>query len=477
MGRLRSTQSKSRYKVQDVCVLSEKRPSKDEKDTRTGLRAVLSAGTLTRAPSRDQGDRLFRLVDQLREPVAAPPVVEVRIIHLAMSLDGESRAYSSRRPGGEPMDHLGVRYHTNPPRFVLTDKSGSKIQRTSKKPGGCKNTFLSAFETLVILALKLYFVCQLIRFVYTIPHMSTSHLPIKLFEISELILSLAAVAGADCIWSSKTSVRRLLHGRFFQGSHWRSTGAFGGTWWPLCLFGHAIFGVSLFFAANVCPWTPEGIARCSLWETFSKFFFVNLLALAQTYMAITIYTVLCLNVKRKMAEVVQEIKGTRNVLSYEGLRRLHHKWEQCASYVEELSLTFLGFVCIWYCYLFVRAVYVISTICKVIDLTGATVFNRQQMCVPIFELTFLIILCVVSEKVKSTMLESVDPLKELTMSRASEEVQLHAEVQRFLYRIEKYSDMTLWKFPMWTENAMKVFLVVIVGLIMFQDRRVRSKLC
>ncbi|CAN7995116.1 unnamed protein product [Ixodes hexagonus] len=396
-----------------------------------------------------------------------------------MSLDRESEAYSSRRPGGAEPDHLGVRYHTNPYSLyrVLPDTSRPKTPRTSQKPGGCRNAFLFAFETLVILALKLYFVYQLIRYVYTIPQMSTSNFLIKMFDVSELILSLAAVAGADCIWANKTSVRRLLHGRFFQGPDWRKSGAFGGTWWPLCLFGHAILGVSLFFAANVCPWTPDGIARCSLWDAFNKFFFVNLLALAQSYMAITIYTVLCLNVKRKMAEVVQEIKGTRNILSYEGLRRLHQRWEQCASYIEELSLTFLGFVCIWYCYLFVKAIYVISIIYSSIDPAGTMTLNKQQMCVPIFELTFLLILCAVSEKVKVTMLESVDPLKELTISRASEEVQFHVEVQRFLYRIQKYSEMTLWRLSMWTENAMKVFLVVIVGLLMLQDKRVRSKVC
>lgn len=353
-------------------------------------------------------------------------------------------------------------------------------QRHSNSGGTCKNAFLLICETLVLVSLKIYFVYHLLRYLYNIPQMNAGNFPMRLLEISELILSLAAVAGADCIWSNKASIRILVSGRYLESSEPEGQprqSLFQGSPWPYLLFGHAIFGTSLYFAANVCPWTPEGLASCSLWDAFSRFFFVNILAVAQSYMAMTVYTILCINVQRRMAELSLELKGTTNVLSHRGLKSIHQRWERCCDYIEELNPTFLVFVYIWYCYLLVRAIYVIDCISSALDPSGGATISKQQMCVPFFELTYLVVLCVVSEKVRTTTLQPVESLQELTIARPTDEVHLHVEVQRFLYRIQKYSTMALWKLSTWTENAMKIFLVAIAGLLLLQDKRIRAKLC
>ncbi|KAK8781843.1 hypothetical protein V5799_016815 [Amblyomma americanum] len=355
-----------------------------------------------------------------------------------------------------------------------------KVYRRSARTGGFSATFVFACKTAVLFTLKAYFAFLLLWYIYHLPNLSVDNFPARLLEVSELLLSVAAVAGSESLWSRKSNVAALAS-RYFEISggaeqRRRRPGFWQGKFIPVLLFFHALGGISLFFASNICPWTREGLANFTFVEAFSRFFFVNMLALSQAYMAMTIYTLFCIDVQRSMKDIAKELERNHGVLTHEGLSELHWKWEACCQYLGDLSYNFLAFVSAWYCYLFVRAVYLVALISSTVCPASRSALTVQEVAVPLFELTYLAILCIVSDKVKTTLQSPVESLQEMTVSRPTQEVLMHVEVQRFLFRIHKYSTMTLWKLSVWTENALKAFLLVITGLLLLHDKRIRAKL-
>lgn len=396
---------------------------------------------------------------------------------------GDATRDAARRPEVvvvRDVDRRGYQYIGQRPSDAL------KVFHRSHRTSGFSATFTFACKTVVLLVLKLYLGFLLLHYLYRLPQLPIDKFPDRLFEIGEILLSLAAVAGAESLWSRKSNVA-LLSSRYFEASV--GGGGFEPgqsllrpqSFWhdkfvPLLLFGHALGGVSLYFASHISPWTREGITNYSFLDSFTRFFFVNLLALSQAYMAMTIYTVFCVDVRRTMQCTADELQRCRDSITHDGLKRLHKKWELCCRYLGDLNYNFLGFVCVWYCYLFVRAVYLVALVCSTVFPASRDALTRQELCVPLFELTYLAILVVVSGKIKATLCSPVEHLRELTMSRPTEETAIHIEVQRFLYRIHKYASMTLWKLPTWTENAIKIFVLVVAALLVLHDKRVRAKL-
>ncbi|XP_065310551.1 uncharacterized protein [Dermacentor albipictus] len=399
------------------------------------------------------------------------------------AVPGDAIGDAARRPEVvvvRDVDHRGYQCIGQRPSGAL--KVFHRLPRTS----GFSTTFTFVCKTVVLLVLKLYLAFLLLHYLYRLPQLPIDRFPDRLFEIGEILLGVAAVAGAESLWSRKSNVA-LLASRYFEApegggrfepgqSLQRPQSFWHDKFIPLLLFGHALAGVSLYFASNICPWTREGIANYSFLEAFTRFFFVNLLALSQAYMAMTIYTVFCVDVRRTMQCATEELQRRRDSITHDGLRRLHRKWELCCRYLGDLNYNFLGFVCAWYCYLFVRAIYLVALVSSTVFPASRAALTRQELCVPLFELTYLAILCAVSGKVKDTLYSPVEHLRELTLSRPTEETAIHIEVQRFLYRISKYTSMTLWKLSMWTENAFKIFVLVVAALLVLHDKRVRAKL-
>ncbi|KAL1433544.1 hypothetical protein MTO96_012379 [Rhipicephalus appendiculatus] len=317
-----------------------------------------------------------------------------------------------------------------------------KVFRGSSRTAGFNATFTFVLKTLVLILLKLNFVFMLLRYLYWLPRMSMNSLPEALFEISEVILSLAAVAGGESLWSYKSNMA-LLSSRYFEASE-----AGGGfepgqgslrppSFWHdklvrLLLFGHALLGLSLCFVSSFPSWT----------------------------------TMLC---------ATEELQLTYQSITHDALSRLHWKWEQCCRYLGDISNNFLRFVCTWYCYLFVRAVYLITLLCTALLSASGGCLTRDQLYVPMFELTYLLVLCFISDTLKATLLSPVEHLRELTLSRPTSEVAIHVEVQRFVYRIYKYLSMTLLKLSTWTETALKAFGLLIVALLVLHGKRDHAK--
>ncbi|KAH7970052.1 hypothetical protein HPB52_023941 [Rhipicephalus sanguineus] len=333
----------------------------------------------------------------------------------------------------------------------------------------------STFKTLILILLTLYFVFMLLRYIFWLPWMGLDSLDV-MFEISEVLLGLAAVAGAESFWSYKSKLTPLST-RYFEASEaeggfepgqgsLRPPSFWHDTLVRLLLFGHAMGGLSLYLASNKCSWMREDVAQDSSLEA-TLFFCLTLIAMTQGYLTMTLYTVFCLDVRRTMQCAAEELQRTYQFISHDSLSRLHLKWEQCCRYLGDLSHNFLGFVFTWYCYLFFRAVCLITLLCTaVFSANGAaTALTRQQLSVPMFELTYLVILCAVSDKLKATLLSPVEQLRELTLSRATSEVAIHVEVQRFMYRIYKYRTMTLLKPSTWTKFALKAFGLIIFFLL------------
>uniref|UniRef100_A0A131YKT9 Uncharacterized protein n=1 Tax=Rhipicephalus appendiculatus TaxID=34631 RepID=A0A131YKT9_RHIAP len=358
-----------------------------------------------------------------------------------------------------------------------------KVFRGSSRTAGFSATFTFVLKTLVLILLKLNFVFMLLRYLYWLPRMSMNSLPEALFEISEVILSLAAVAGGESLWSYKSSMA-LLSSRYFEASE------AGGSFEPgqgslrppsfwhdklvrLLLFGHALLGLSLCFVSSFPSWTCE--AHDSIQETPTRIFFLNLFTTSQAYMTMTIYTVFCLDVRRTMLCATEELQLTYQSINHDALSRLHWKWEQCCRYLGDISNNFLRFVCTWYCYLFVRAVYLITLLCTALLSASGGCLTRDQLYVPMFELTYLLVLCFISDTLKATLLSPVEHLRELTLSRPTSEVAIHVEVQRFVYRIYKYLSMTLLKLSTWTETALKAFGLLIVALLVLHGKRDHGK--
>ncbi|KAH7939029.1 hypothetical protein HPB52_005026 [Rhipicephalus sanguineus] len=378
-------------------------------------------------------------------------------------------ATAARRPEVVVVQGLkrrGCEYIGQTPRNALKVFHGST--------SGFSATLTFVCKMLIMISLKLYFGFMLLRYIYWLPRKSMDNLPDALFEISEVILSLAADAGAESIWPYNSNLT-LLATRYFEASEAsepgqaspRPTSFYHDTLVRLLLFGHAMGGLSLYFASNMCSWMREDVAQDSSLEA-TLFFCLTLLAMSQVYMAMTVYTVFCLDVRRTMQCATEELQRTYQFISHASLSRMHWKWEQCCRYLGDLSHNFLRFVCTWYCYLFVRTVYLITLLCTaVFSANGAaTTLTRQQLSVPMFELTYLVILCAVSDKLKATLLSPFEQLQELTLSRPTSEVAIHIEVQRFMYRIRKYLTMTLFKLATWTKFALMTFgLVVLVLLV------------
>uniref|UniRef100_A0A131YIL5 Uncharacterized protein n=1 Tax=Rhipicephalus appendiculatus TaxID=34631 RepID=A0A131YIL5_RHIAP len=385
-------------------------------------------------------------------------------------------ATTARRPDVvviRGLDRRGYEYIGQTPVNAL------KVFHGSSRTGGFSTTFTSVLKTLVRLLLKVNFVLVLVRCTYWLPRMSMGSLPEALFEISEVILSLAAVAGGESLWSYKSNMA-LLSSRYFDASE-----AGGGfepvqgslrppSFWhdklvqPL-MFGHALLGLSLWFVYGFRTWTCE--AHGSFREVPTRIFFLNLMSMSQAYMAMTIYTVLCLDVLRTMQCATKELQQTYQSIAHDALSRLHWRWEQCCRYLGDISHNFLGFICTWYCYLFVRAVSLVTLLCTAVLSASGGCLTRDQLYVPLFELTYLLILCFVSTSFKATLLSPVEHLRELTLSRPTSEVAIHVEVQRFMYRINKYLSMTLLKLSTWTETALKAFGLLIVALLVMHGKR------
>uniref|UniRef100_A0A131YII1 Uncharacterized protein n=1 Tax=Rhipicephalus appendiculatus TaxID=34631 RepID=A0A131YII1_RHIAP len=322
---------------------------------------------------------------------------------------------------------------------------------------------------------------MLLRYLYWLPRMSMDSIPDALFEISEVILSLAAVAGGESLWSYKSNMA-LLSSRYFEASE--TGGGFEPgqgslrppSFWnklvrPL-LFGHALLGLSLSLVSSFRWWTFE--AHGSFLEGSTRIF-INLLTMSQAYMAMTTYTVFCLDVRRTMRCATEELQRTYQSITHDALSRLHWKWEQCCHYLGDISHNFLGFVCTCYCYLFVRAVALITLLCTAVLSASGGCLTRDQLYVPMFELTYLLVLCFISDTLKATLLSPVEHLRELTLSRPTSEVAIHVEVQRFVYRIYKYLSMTLLKLSTWTETALKAFGLLIVALLVLHGKRDHGK--
>lgn len=345
---------------------------------------------------------------------------------------------------------------------------------------GASGTFMFICKTVVLFTLKLYFIFLLLRYIYNMPNFSPNNWPARMNEIAELILGLAAVAAAESLWSPK-SIVSVLSSRYFEvsdnfGEPPRRPGYWQEKFLPVVLFAHGLAGVSLYFASNICPWTQEGLSSCTLWGAFNRFFFINLLTISQAYIAMTIYTIFCLDVQKAMKDVVEQLRRYRHLITYQALSHLHWKWELCCQYLGDLNFNFLGFVSAWYCYLFVRAIYLLMVVTGGVEQASGIGVRRQEVCMPLFELSYLAILCLVSDKLKASLLSPVELLQDLTISRPTADLPTHVEVQRFLHRIQKYSSMTLWKMSVWAENALRVVVVVAIGLALWQDKRVRTRL-
>ncbi|KAH7967587.1 hypothetical protein HPB52_000514 [Rhipicephalus sanguineus] len=387
------------------------------------------AQELTCPPARGSPEQ------QQRARVAAAAAMTAVITIESGSAPGNATA--ARRPEVvvvQGLNRRGYEYIGQTPRNALKVFHGST--------SGFSSTL--TFKTLILILLKLHFVFMLLRYLYWLPRMSVDSLPDAYFEASE------AEGGFE---PGQGSLR--------PPSFWH------GTLVRLLLFGHAMGGLSLYLASNTCSWMREDVAQDSSLEA-TLFFCLTLMVMTQVYMSMTIYTVFCLDVHRTMRCAAEELQRTYQFISHDSLRRLHWKWEQCCRYLADLSHNFLGFVCAWYCYLFVRAVSLITLLCTaVFSANGAaTALTRQQLSVAMFELTYLVILCVVSDKLKATLLSPVEQLREVTLSRPTSEVAIHVEVQRFMYRIYKYLPMTLLKLSTWTKFALKTFgLVVFVLLV------------
>ncbi|KAH6924847.1 hypothetical protein HPB50_025724 [Hyalomma asiaticum] len=396
------------------------------------------------------------------------------------SAPGDTTRAITRRPEVvvvRGLDRRGYEYIGNTPRNTL------KIYDGPPRRNSFSATFSFASKMVVLIVLKLHFGIQLLRYLHRLPHLGIDNFPDRLFEVSEILLCLAGVTGADSLWSRKSNVA-LLSSRYFKGSEGVSEQCSPGppSFWhdkfiPLLLISHTVGGVSLYFVSNLTIEGDSGwCVNCSFVETFRRLFFINVLALSQAYIAWTVYATFCLDVRRTMQYAADELQRSQQSITHDGLSRIHSRWELCSRYLGDLNYNFLGFVCTWYCYLFVKAVYLFTLVCSTVFPASRGALTRHEVCVPMFELTVLVILCVISDKVKATLCAPVEHLKEVSMSRPTEDVAVHVEVQRFLYRIRKYSSMTLWKLSTWTENAVKSFAVAVVALLVLQDKRVRAKL-
>ncbi|KAL1425540.1 hypothetical protein MTO96_018975 [Rhipicephalus appendiculatus] len=147
--------------------------------------------------------------------------------------------------------------------------------------------------------------------------------------------------------------------------------------------------------------------------------------MSPAYMAMTTYTVFCLEVRRTMQCATEELRRTCQSITHGALSRLHWKWEQCCRYLGDISHNFLGFVCTWYCYLVVRTVSLVTLLCTAVLSASGGCLTRHQLYVPTFELAYLLILCFVSDTLKATLLSPVEHLRELALSRPTSEVAIH----------------------------------------------------
>ncbi|KAH8030184.1 hypothetical protein HPB51_006616 [Rhipicephalus microplus] len=387
-------------------------------------------------------------------------------------------AISPRRPEViiRGLDRRGYEY------IGQTPSNAPKPFHGSSRKGGFSAMFTLVLKMVVLVLLKLNFAFMLLRYLYWLPRTSMDSLPDALFEISEVILSLAAVTGALSLWSYKSNMAALST-RYIDASE--ASGGFEpgqsflrppGLWRdklirPL-LFVHALLGLALCFVSSFRSWTDE--AQDSVLEAPTGIL-LNLFTTSQAYIAMTTYTALCLDVRRTMLCTAEELQRSYQSISHDALSWLHWKWEKCSRFLGDISHNFLGFVCTWYCYLFVRAVALITLLCTAVFSANGDCLAKHQLYVPTFELTYLLILCYVSDTLKATLLSPVEHLRELTLSRPTSEIAIHVEVQRFLHRIHKYLSMTLLKLSTWTETALKAFGLLIFALLLLHEKRVSMK--
>ncbi|KAL3240898.1 hypothetical protein MRX96_021690 [Rhipicephalus microplus] len=131
----------------------------------------------------------------------------------------------------------------------------------SSRTSSFSATFTFVLKMLVLILLKLNFAFTLLRFFYWLPWKSTNNFPEALFEISEVILSLAAITGAKSLWAYKSN-KAMLSSHYFESSEANGGFELGQgslrppfSWHdklvPPLLFGHAFMGLLLCFLSNL----------------------------------------------------------------------------------------------------------------------------------------------------------------------------------------------------------------------------------
>ncbi|XP_075728600.1 uncharacterized protein LOC142769334 [Rhipicephalus microplus] len=426
---------------------------------------------LTRPPAR--GCQEQQQQARVALPAAAATTTAMNVPVMIGPCSTPGNANPARQPDVvviRDLDHRGYEYIGQAPTNAL------KVFRGSSRTSSFSATFTFVLKMLVLILLKLNFAFTLLRFFYWLPWKSTNSFPEALFEISEVILSLAAITGAKSLWAYKSN-KAMLSSRYFESSEANGGFELGQrslrppfSWHdklvPPLLFGHAFMGLLLCFLSTFPSWTCE--AHESLLDDPTRIFFLSLFTTSQAYMAMTTYTVFCLDVCRKMQCAAAELQCTYQFITHDALSGLHRKWERYCHYLSDISHNFLGFVCTWYCYLFVRCVYLITLLTAVLATGSCVAIN--QMYVPTFEASYLFLLCFVSIRLNRTLLSPVEHLRELTLSRKTSEAAIHIEVQRFMYRINKYLSMTLLKIPIWTDTALRAFGMLIVALLVLHGK-------